>query len=215
LRRDERGSYVDHMVMISEDTATRLSAALVGGPPAVSTKTEWTWGGAPLPLAASGYLRIPQLPEEIVTSVRCLVAVGGSLVVCETPGGSDIWPGGRREPGEDDRRTAVREVREETGVELIAEALQPLGFLHYRHLGTPAAGYPYPVPDFLQAVYLATAPAQVTALPEGWIDTDGWVRRSYLADPAALRRLELDALQRPFVEAALRLIGVAEPPVPG
>src|SRR5690242_11830286 len=75
-----------------------------------------------------------QIPEELVTSVRCITRVGDGIVVCATPNDEHIWPGGRREDGETFEQTAIREVHEETGWQLDPSSLEQLGFLHFEKL---------------------------------------------------------------------------------
>jgi uncharacterized damage-inducible protein DinB len=107
-----------------------------------------------------------------VTSVRCLVTVGGQLLACEDAHPSvNVWPGGRREPHESWAQTARREVSEETGWLVQPESLTMLGFLHYRHLTPVPAHHPYPSPDFLQVVMHGDA----VGGSEGWVDTEGHV----------------------------------------
>ena len=76
-----------------------------------SAVVEFSWLDGALPLRASNYTEVAQLPEELISSVRCLVLVGDQVVVCDTPDGCHPWPGGRREPGESFVETACREVR--------------------------------------------------------------------------------------------------------
>jgi ADP-ribose pyrophosphatase YjhB (NUDIX family) len=44
--------------------------------------------------------RHPELARILVTSVRCIVAAPGGIVVGKNQREQHIWPGGRREPGE-------------------------------------------------------------------------------------------------------------------
>lgn len=173
---------------------TALARLLDASTPAAVTEAEWDWHGVPLPMRVSAHLTTPALPEELITSVRCLVGVGDAIVVCETPLDVHVMPGGRREPGESLERTAVREVREETGWSVPEDALVPLGFLHFEHRVTPPADYPFPSPHFLQLIYSARLPAGTPA-PVDWSDTEGWERHSRLVARADLAAVPLDALQ--------------------
>ena len=77
----------------------------------------------------------------------------------------DEWsyPGGRLEPGETPEQAAVREAREEAGIEvelgpLICTRQWPDGFLLHVFAGTIAAGRPHAPPGILEV---------------GWFDLDG------------------------------------------
>ena len=177
-----------------------LARLLASAPPAAAVEEEWDWYGVHLPLRVAAHLGTADLPDALITSVRCLVGVGDALVVCENPNDVHVLPGGRREPGETLRATAVREVREETGWTVTEDALVPLGFLHFEHFAPPPADYAYPSPDFLQVVYAARLPADAPA-PEGWTDEDGWETRSRPVVRAELAGLPLSTLQRVFIGA--------------
>jgi ADP-ribose pyrophosphatase YjhB (NUDIX family) len=69
-----------------------------------------------LPIRVSACTRVTPLPEELVTSVRCIVRVDNLLIYCQNSDGRHPWPGGRRQPGESYVETAAREVHEETGL---------------------------------------------------------------------------------------------------
>ena len=53
--------------------------------------------------------------------------------------GKDVWylPGGKREPGESDRETLIREIREELSVNLLPYTLQYLGIFKAQAHGKP------------------------------------------------------------------------------
>lgn len=72
------------------------------------------WPGD-IPVQVSAYPTLSTLPDELITSIRCIVRVDRRIVVCHAPDEQHIWPGGRREPGETYQQTAQREVHEETG----------------------------------------------------------------------------------------------------
>lgn len=171
-----------------------LTAVLDGLTPAATQRADW---GA-LRLRITAYLSEQRLPEMLVTSVRCLVEVDGRIVLTESPDDVNVWPGGRREPGETMRQTAVREVYEETGYQLDPDSLRLLGFLHHEHLAPPPADYSYPHPDFLQLVFSGCAPNRRN---DGWRDTDGYVQRSWLETPARARQFELAPVSLPFLDA--------------
>ena len=114
------------------------------------------WGGGTLPLRIRGYLSEDLPPLEYVTSVRCVVFRGDSVLVMRNQDGSShVIPGGRRGPGETLQETLERELLEETGWTAGSAAL--LGFVHIHHLSPKPADHPYPYPDFVWAIYVAEA----------------------------------------------------------
>lgn len=166
--------------------------------PAATDRVVW---GSGVVLDVAAYPVWTPLPTVLVTSVRCIVRVGGAVVVCRVPGGLHPWPGGRREPGESYEETARREVYEETGWLLDEGSLRPLGFVHYRHVKTPPADYPYPHPDFLHAVFTGEASRHAG---EGgpWTDLDGYEKESALVEVSALETAEFTPVQRAFLRVA-------------
>jgi len=156
----------------------------------------WTIGQ----LELSTYAGEADLPDELVTSVRCVVTRGDQVLVCQEPDGRVmIFPGGRREPGETSQQTAVREVAEETGWDLDVGSLSVIGFLHFHHLSPVPADHPYPHPDFLQLVQHGTA----TGSPVDWVDPEGWVVRSWFADRALLDSQPLSPSERHLLALVL------------
>src|SRR5262245_44282228 len=113
-----------------------------------ATETD-LWGE--LAFQVSGYLSAQAPPLAYVTSVRAVVTQGQRALVMTSPDREHILPGGRRESGESLAETLRREALEETGWSL--GSLRLLGFTHFHHLTPKPAAYPYPYPDFLQAVY--------------------------------------------------------------
>lgn len=163
----------------------RLAAVLAGRMPVVEETADWP-GGMRLRFAA--YAGEADLPDDLVVSVRCLVTVAGRVLVCEDAAPSvHVLPGGRREPGETWQQTAQREVMEETGCDVEPASLELLGFIHVRHVTPVPAGHPFPHPDFLQVVMRGEG----TGPPPGWVDSQGWVQRSWLASFEQARSLPL------------------------
>jgi len=147
-------------------------------------------------LDVSAYAGTADLPDELISSVRCVVSVGSQILVCRTANGDiNVVPGGRREAGESLAETAIREVLEETGCQLDPSSVEVLGFVHFTHLGPVPAEHPFPHPDFLQVVMRG----QAASAPEGWVDTEGFVLSSWLVDEAELADLELSSLDRAFL----------------
>ena len=151
--------------------AASTPAAVVGSSPAY----------AGVPVRISAYLGTVFLPDELVTSVRCLVQVGAKVVVCTNRDGiSHPWPGGRRQPGEAIRAAAVREVHEETGWLVEESSLRQLGWLHVEYLRPLPDSHPSPHPDFCQVVLAGQAAGRVGGSAAEWTDTDGYEISSQL-----------------------------------
>lgn len=92
-------------------------------------------------------------PEELVTSAFGFVFRDEALLMTNLrQRGWDI-PGGHREGDEPPAQTAVREVREETGVDVRVTGLFAVQRL--RVDGEVPSDYPYPVPESFQAFFLA------------------------------------------------------------
>lgn len=171
----------------------RLRHLLADRSPAAREVVLWP-GDMRLEVAA--YLGKADLPDDLVVSVRCLVTVGDQVLVCQDAAPSvHVLPGGRREQGESWRDTAQREVREETGWRVELDDLQMLGFIHLRHLTAVPDGHPFPHPDFLQVVLCGEG----TGSPVDWVDSDGWVQRSWPAAVEEARSLPLPATHLAFL----------------
>lgn len=160
-----------------------------------------TWADGDMPLRVSAHVGQRSLPDQLVTSIRCIVRVGDQIVICDTPDGADPWPGGRREAGESHWATAAREVYEETGWSLCPERFRMLGWLHLECLSAMPRDHPYPHPDFLQVVYAATAEQEETTREAGWVDLDGWVQSSRLLPVDEARAVVTVPCATPFLDA--------------
>ena len=142
-----------------------IRALLVGKTPFCESETRWADGK--LPLRLRYYVSDEQPPEQLVTSVRCLVVKDDSVLVLSNREGNHILPGGRHEEGETFEDTLLREVAEETGWTI--EAVSRLGFIRLEHLGPKPTGYRFPYPHFFQIVYTAYA---TECLPDSMIHDD-------------------------------------------
>ena len=151
--------------------AASTPAAVIEPPPA----------GGMVPVRISAYLGAADIPDELITSVRCLVQVGTKVVVCTNRDGiSHPWPGGKREPGETNRATAIREVHEETGWLVGETSLHQLGWLHLEYLRPLPEDHSFPHPDFCQVVLAGQATGPASGHAASWTDTDGYEISSQL-----------------------------------
>lgn len=163
---------------------------------------EDAWADGALMLKVSAYVCADiELPDELITSVRCVVDANDQVVVCRAPNELHALPGGRRENAESLPETAVREVYEETGWHLDADSLGTLGFIHLEIRNDPPAGYPYPHPDFTQLVFGGRATHRDAIPDEEWLDSAGWEQGSFLATKDAALGLDLTPISVPFVRA--------------
>ena len=74
------------------------------------------------------------LPELRRTAVRGIVGVGGKMLFIESKYGELKLPGGGQEEGESDLDTLIREVREETGCNVIPESVRPFGYIEEKRM---------------------------------------------------------------------------------
>jgi 8-oxo-dGTP pyrophosphatase MutT (NUDIX family) len=177
-----------------------IDSLMATSPPAVAVE-EASWFDGAMPLRISAHLGQRELPELLVSSVRCIVHVDDEIVVCTTPDGADPWPGGRREHGESYWQTARREVYEETGWLVRPDAFEMLGWLHFECLRALPDDHPYPHPDFLQVVYTAVAEQRATPVEATWVAADEWVQSSRLVAPAVAEKVVTAPCATPFLQA--------------
>jgi 8-oxo-dGTP pyrophosphatase MutT (NUDIX family) len=155
---------------------------------------EFAWGD--LPIRAAYYVTDEPPLEELVTSVRAVVLCGERVLVSRNRDAVHALPGGRREPGESFEQTLRREVLEETGYAIARP--RGLGVAHLRHLGAKPAGYPFPYPDFLWAVYAAESDGRRLAVP----DDDYELEARFVPLAEALSLVDLPS--RVYLEAVRR-----------
>ena len=73
--------------------------------------------------------------EEIYrVAVRGIIFIDGKLLMIESNQGELKLPGGGMDPGEDDYKALVREVKEETGYDVILETIKPFGEIEEKRL---------------------------------------------------------------------------------
>lgn len=73
--------------------------------------------------------------EEIMRiSIRGIIFVDGRLLMIEDSDGEVKLPGGGMESGEDDYQVLMREVKEETGYDVIPASIKPFGEIEEKRL---------------------------------------------------------------------------------
>jgi ADP-ribose pyrophosphatase YjhB (NUDIX family) len=143
------------------------------------------------------FLHTQTPPDEFIISARAVVVRDDEVLVVQDPSGYHILPGGRREAGETYEQTALREVLEETGWEVVIDGL--LGFKHFYRLTPKAPEISYPYPDFAQLVYRATP---VRYRPEAR-EVGGYELGAAFMPIAQLDQLQLTPGERLLLQAAL------------
>lgn len=165
-----------------------------------SIAEEWpVWDNGRMPLHERTCLSHVLPPGASITSARAVLFRGDEVMVIQDPNGeSYVVPGGRREPGESVEAALRREVLEETGWTLAQTAV--IGFVHFRHLGPRPDDYPYPYPDFVQAVFAAVADVYH---PEA-VEFDHYVASAQFRPLAELLELNLKVAQKVLLAAAMK-----------
>ncbi len=159
------------------------------------------WGRGQHQLVRRTYATPIEPPDALVSSVRAVVFRRGAVAVLRDPDGSlHVIPGGRRETGEAQMQTLVREIAEETGWRF-ADATR-FGFLHFRHLTPKPNDYPYPYPDFFQTLYSVEAADH----DRRRIVRDGWETHSRLTPIARALDIVTDD-QKPILRLAVAARG--------
>ena len=74
------------------------------------------------------------LDEIYRVAVRGLIFIGGRLLMVENNFGEAKLPGGGIDSGENDSQALVREVKEETGYDVISETIVPFGEIEEKRL---------------------------------------------------------------------------------
>ncbi|MFF3000123.1 NUDIX hydrolase [Streptomyces sp. NPDC057950] len=113
-------------------------------------------------------------------------------------------PGGHTAPGEDARQAAAREIAEETGFRVPAEALPLLGWERFTLHEVPPASYPYPFPVSYALMFTARTEHTGTPVeppPDSECEPAGW------AAPAQVPREGTPLRQVPSWLTALGSIG--------
>lgn len=78
----------------------------------------------------------PDLEEIYRVAVRGIIFIDGKLLMIENNFGEAKLPGGGMEAGEDDCKALVREVKEETGYDVILDTIVPFGEIEEKRLST-------------------------------------------------------------------------------
>ena len=160
-------------------------------------ETQALWADGTLPLRVRYFLSNEQVPDEFVTSVRCLVQHNDSVLALKNRDGVHILPGGRRREGETLEQTLRREVSEETG--WLVDDISLLGFIHLEHLGPKPQGYEFLYPHFLQVVYHSHASRHV---PESMLDND-YEEEAKFVQISKLSELDIAEAELAYVRAAI------------
>ena len=74
------------------------------------------------------------LSEILRVAIRGIIFIDGKLLMIEDSFGEVKLPGGGMEPGEDEYRALIREVKEETGYDVISESIKPFGEIEEKRL---------------------------------------------------------------------------------
>lgn len=151
-----------------------------------------SWGQLHLDFDVASYLCSEYPPSELVTSVRAIVVHQNRIVVMENESGKHFLPGGRLEEGESYTDGLIREVKEESGLDV--QEMQYLGFLHFRHRQKQPEDYPYPYPDMFQLIYTAQGSGVLEQA-----DVDGYEFASYLYRKKEAMALPDTEPGRPFL----------------
>lgn len=102
--------------------------------------------------------------------------------------GKDVFylPGGKREPGESDRDTLVREIHEELGVVILPETAHHLGTFYDQAHGRAE--------DVTVRVTCYTAEHQGTPAPDSEIEETAWLNHHHRGQVSPVNQLVLDHL---------------------
>ena len=76
----------------------------------------------------------PDMEEIYRVAVRGIIFIDGKLLMIENDFGEAKLPGGGIDAGEDDCKALVREVKEETGYDVIPESIVPFGEIEEKRL---------------------------------------------------------------------------------
>ncbi len=76
----------------------------------------------------------PDLEEIKRVAIRGIIFIDGKLLMIENNFGETKLPGGGMDDGEDDYEALLREVKEETGYDVIPESIVPFGEIEEKRL---------------------------------------------------------------------------------
>ena len=149
---------------------------------------------APRPNFLTAHLGTPPSNGPVTAAFVFVLVEDLVCAVDVTKRGWDI-PGGHVEPGEDSVAAVRREMLEEAGVDVPADALQMVGYLHLHVAGPAPEGYAYPYPDTYMPVYLV----RLTSEPDLATQVPDEISGVEFMPTARLARLRSDAAWVPLL----------------
>ena len=79
---------------------------------------------------------LPDMKEILREAVRGIIFINGKLLMIENCFGEVKLPGGGIEKGENEYQALMREVKEETGYDVIYDSIRPFGEIEEKRLST-------------------------------------------------------------------------------
>lgn len=167
---------------------------------ATMTHYENATGSSPRPLVALKSGKIAPRPEPATSCGTLVINKSRQILLCHVTG-TDLWdiPKGMQNPGESTLETAVRELREETGLMFNEGAFEEIGGFEYQktkrlHLYQVRAPESLDCLDYLVCTSHFSHPVTREPMPE--MDGFRWVSREEIRElcwlPMSRRLLSLN-----------------------